>query len=44
VNSPINRSATLHYVERASALLMVVAGSYIVYHWLLKGGLIDSLA
>ena len=31
-------------VERLSALLMVVAGSYIVYFWLFKGGLINSFA
>ena len=34
--------AALPYVERLSALLMVVAGSYIVYYWLFKGNLIDS--
>ena len=34
--------AALPYVERVSSLLMVVAGSYIVYYWLFKGGLIDS--
>lgn len=32
----------LPYVEKVSALLMIVAGSYIVYYWLFKGGLIDS--
>jgi cytochrome c biogenesis protein CcdA len=33
---------TLPYFERVSALLMVLAGSYIVYYWLFKGGLIHS--
>ena len=31
----------LPYVERVSAFLMVIAGGYIVYYWLIKGGLID---
>ncbi|MFQ5851902.1 MAG: cytochrome c biogenesis CcdA family protein [Candidatus Binatia bacterium] len=30
----------LPYVERAAAVLLLVAGSYIVYYWLFKGGLI----
>jgi cytochrome c biogenesis protein CcdA len=33
--------AVMPYVERVSALLMMVAGSYIVYYWLFKGNLID---
>lgn len=33
----------LPYVERVSALLLIVAGGYIVYYWLFKGGLIDRL-
>ena len=36
--------AALPYVERGSALLMIVAGSYIVYYWLTKGGLLDTLS
>ena len=32
------------YVECLSALLMVVAGSYIVCYWLFKGGLINSFS
>ena len=36
--------AALPHVQRLSALLMMVAGSYIVYYWLFKGGLIDSFA
>ncbi len=32
----------LPYVERVSALLLVVAGSYIIYYWLFKGGLINT--
>ncbi len=28
------------YVERVAAVLLLVAGSYIVYYWLFKGGLI----
>ena len=31
----------LPYVERAAAVLLLVAGSYIVYYWLFKGGLIE---
>ncbi len=30
------------YVERVSAVFMMVAGSYIVYYWLVKGDLINS--
>ncbi|MCZ6907724.1 MAG: cytochrome c biogenesis CcdA family protein [Deltaproteobacteria bacterium] len=33
-----------HYVERVAAVLLVVAGSYIVYYWLFKGGLINMFA
>ena len=33
----------LPYVERGSALLMIGAGIYIVYYWLVKGGLLDPL-
>ncbi len=33
----------LPYVERGSALLMIGAGIYIVYYWLIKGGLLDTL-
>ena len=36
--------AALPYVERVSALLMIGAGAYIVYYWLIKGGLIDTLS
>lgn len=36
--------AVTPYIESLSALLMVVAGSYIVYYWLFKGGLINSFA
>lgn len=32
----------LPYAERVSALLMIVAGSYIVYYWLFKGRLIET--
>lgn len=32
------------YVERGSALLLIVAGSHIVYYWLFRGGLIDTFA
>ena len=35
------RSA-MPYLERVSAMLMIVAGSYIVYYWLFKGRLIDT--
>ncbi len=34
----------LPYVERVSALMMIMAGSYIVYYWLFKGRLIDQIA
>jgi cytochrome c biogenesis protein CcdA len=34
----------LPYVERAAAVLLVVAGSYIVYYWLVKGQLIKVFA
>lgn len=30
-------------IERASALLLIFAGGYILYYWLFKGGLIDVL-
>ena len=30
----------LPYVERVAAVLLLVAGSYIVYYWLFTGGLI----
>lgn len=33
----------LPYVERVSAVLMILAGSYIVYYWLFKGRLIDQI-
>ncbi len=33
----------LPYVERGSALLMIGAGVYIVYYWLIKGGLLDTM-
>ena len=33
----------LPYIERGSAFLMIVAGSYIVYYWLTKGGLLNTL-
>ena len=33
----------LPYVERGSAWLMIGAGIYIVYYWLIKGGLLDTL-
>ena len=32
----------LPYVERVSALLLIIAGSYIVYYWLFKGRLIET--
>jgi len=32
------------YVERTAAVLLVLAGSYIVYYWLFKGGLIKVFA
>ncbi len=32
------------YVERAAAVLLLFAGSYIVYYWLFKGGLIKIFA
>ena len=31
------------YVERVSALLLLFAGSYIVYYWLFKGGLLSTV-
>ena len=31
------------YVERVSALLLIIAGSYIIYYWLFKGDLISTL-
>ena len=34
----------LPYVERVSALLLIIAGSYIVYYWLYKGGLIETFS
>ncbi len=34
----------LPYIERGSAFLMIVAGSYIVYYWLTKGGLLNTLS
>lgn len=34
--------SVLPYMERVSALLLIVAGSYIVYYWLFKGGLINT--
>ncbi|MCH8309071.1 MAG: cytochrome c biogenesis protein CcdA [Chloroflexi bacterium] len=34
--------ALLPHVERVSAVLLLVAGTYIVYYWLFKGGLIDT--
>lgn len=30
----------LPYVERVSAVLVLLMGSYLVYYWLVKGGLI----
>lgn len=30
------------FVERVSPILMVLAGSYIIYYWLIKGRLIDT--
>lgn len=32
----------LPYIERVSAFLLILAGSYIVYYWLFKGGLIST--
>lgn len=32
----------LPYTERISAALLIVAGGYIVYYWLVKGGLINT--
>ena len=32
----------LPHVERVSAVLLLVAGTYIVYYWLFKGDLIDT--
>jgi len=34
----------LPYVERAAAVLIVAAGGYILYYWLVKGQLIKTLA
>jgi len=34
--------ASLPYVERLSAALLIASGGYIVYYWLLKGGLIET--
>jgi cytochrome c biogenesis protein CcdA len=34
--------ALLRYVEPASAILMLVAGAYIVYYWLTLGGLLAA--
>ncbi len=36
--------AVLPYVERVSAVLILLMGSYLVYYWLAKGGLLDRLA
>lgn len=33
----------LPYVETVSALLLVVAGTYIIYYWLFTGGLLDQV-
>ena len=44
MSCPITGSVGLPYIERAGALLMAVPGSYIVYYWLFKGGLIYSFA
>ena len=30
------------YVERVSAVLLIFAGGYLLYHWLFKGGLIKT--
>ena len=38
-----NRSA-MPYLERGSALLLIVAGILIVYYWLCKGGLIETFS
>ncbi len=32
-----------HYVEPVSALLLLLAGAYIVYYWLTAGGLLDTM-
>ena len=32
----------LPYIERISALLLIIAGTYIVYYWLFKGRLIEA--
>jgi len=34
--------AVMHYVERVSALFMIVAGSYIIYYSLVTSNLIDA--
>ncbi len=34
--------AVMPYVERVSSLFLIVAGSYIVYYWLVTGELIDT--
>ena len=34
--------STLPHVERVSGFLLIGAGSYVVYYWLFKGGLIDT--
>ena len=36
--------AALPYVEHVSAVLILLMGSYLVYYWLAKGGLLDRLA
>ena len=33
----------LPYVERASAVLIMLMGFYLVYYWLIKGGLLTRL-
>jgi hypothetical protein len=34
---------TLVYVQPASAVFMLVAGSYIIYYWLTIGDLLDRI-
>jgi hypothetical protein len=33
----------LPWTERAAAVLVLASGSYIVYYWLVKGGLLATL-
>jgi cytochrome c-type biogenesis protein len=41
----VNRArAVLQYVQPASAVLLLVAGAYLIYYWLTLGGLLNARA